>query len=78
MGLTYVEGVLTGPTGKTANLRFLVDSGATYSLVPNDVWQHLDLSPKRVVTFTLADGTQISRSVSECHLSLPKATGIPR
>jgi hypothetical protein len=33
MGLTYVEGVPTGPTGKTATLRFLVDSGATYSLV---------------------------------------------
>jgi hypothetical protein len=54
MGLTYVEGALTGPTGNTATLRLLVDSGATYSLVPNDVWTNLDLSPKRVVTFTSA------------------------
>ena len=75
MGLTYVEGVLAGPTGKTATLRFLVDSGATYSLVPNDVWTNLDLSPKRVVNFTLADGTEITRSVSECHLSLPQGDG---
>ena len=58
MGLTYVEGVLTGPTGKTATLHFLVDSGATYTLVPRDVWTSLDLAPKRTVTFTLADGTK--------------------
>ena len=75
MGLTYVEGVLTGPTGKTATLRFLVDSGATYTLVPHDVWTSLDLAPKRVLTFTLADGTQIPRAVSECHLSLPQGDG---
>ena len=78
MGITYVEGTLTGPTGKTANLRFLVDSGATYTLVPYDVWTRLDLTPKRTLTFTLADGTQISRSVSECHLNLPQGTGIRR
>jgi Aspartyl protease len=72
MGLTYLEGVLTGSTGKTATMRFLVDSGANYSLVPNDVWTNLDLSPKRVVTFTVADGTEITRSVSECHLSPPQ------
>ena len=75
MGLTYVDGVLTGPTGKTATLRLLVDSGATYTLVPHDVWTSLDLSPKRVVTFTLADGTQIQRAVSECHLSLAEGDG---
>jgi predicted aspartyl protease len=75
MGITFVEGVLTGPTGKTATLRLLVDSGVTYTLVPYDVWRSLDLAPKRVVTFTLADGTQISRAVSECHLSLAEGDG---
>jgi hypothetical protein len=43
-GLTYVEGVLRGPTGETATLRFLVDGGATYTLVPHDVWTGLDLA----------------------------------
>jgi clan AA aspartic protease len=75
MGLTYVEGVLTGPTGKTANLRFLVDSGATYTLVPHGVWTALDLKPKRSMNFTLADGTLISRDVSECHLRLGEGDG---
>jgi len=72
MGITYAEGVLTGPTGKRATVRFLVDSGAGYPLAPHDVWQSLDLVAKRTVNFTLADGTAISRAVSECHLALPQ------
>jgi predicted aspartyl protease len=72
MGITYTEGLLTGPTGKQATVRFLFDSGATYTLVPHDVWKALDLAPKRTVTFTLADGTPVPRAVSECHLGLPQ------
>lgn len=72
VGVTYVEGVATGPTGKQATVRFLVDSGATYSLLPFDVWQAIELRPKRSFAFTLADGTTIERQVSECHLSLPQ------
>jgi len=70
MGITYADGELTGPTGKQAHVRFLVDSGATYTLVPHDVWKALDLVPKRTVTFSLADGTPLQRVVSECHLKL--------
>lgn len=75
MGLTYVEGVATGLTGKQASVRFLVDSGATYSLLPHDVWRELGLAPKRKVTFTLADGTTVERAVSEVHLRLPEGEG---
>ena len=75
MGLTHVEGLLTGPTGKQVRVRFLVDSGATYTLVPAQESQLLELRPKRTVVFSLADGTQIERSVSECHLSLPEGEG---
>lgn len=70
MGLTYAEGELTGPNGRQATVRFLVDSGAIYSLVPHDVWKALDLAPKRTVTFTLADGAAIQRAVSECHIRM--------
>jgi predicted aspartyl protease len=72
MGVTYVEGVVTGPTGKHATVRFLVESGATYTLVPHDISKTLDLAPKRTVAFTLADGTTIGGAVSECHLALPE------
>ena len=72
MGITYAEGTLTGPNGKQAVVRFLVDSGAVYTLVPHDVWKALDLQPKRTQNFSLADGTQIARSVSECHIAMPQ------
>lgn len=75
MGVTYVNGVATGPTGKQVGVSFLVDSGATYTLLPNDVWQTLELAPKRKVTFTLADGTTVDRAVSEVHLRLPEGEG---
>ena len=75
VGITYVEGTLTGPTNKRATLRFLVDSGATYTLVPHDTWRALDLAAKRTVTFSLADGTPVQRGVSECDLALPEGDG---
>lgn len=75
MGLTFVEGTVSGANGATAKVRFLVDSGATYSLLPHDVWNALGLAPKRTLDFTLADGTRVSRAVSECHLSLPEGDG---
>jgi predicted aspartyl protease len=75
MGLTYIEGLLTGPTGKQAKVRFLVDGGATYTLVPAEGSRLLKLKPKRTVVFSLADGTPIERGVSECHLSLPEGEG---
>ena len=75
MGITYIEGVVTGPTGQQATVRFLVDSGATYTLLPYEDWQAIGLSPKRSVTFTLADGTTVKRKVSECHIILPQEEG---
>ena len=53
-------------------MRFLVDSGASYSLLADKDWQAIGLAPKRTVTFTLADGTQIERAISECHIALPQ------
>ena len=72
MGITYVEGTVRGTAGPPVSVRFLVDSGATYSLLPKSVWQPLGLEPKREYEFVLADGTAVRRSVSECHLSLPQ------
>jgi len=70
MGLTYVEGVVRGPSELEAPVRFLVDGGATYTLLPHDTWQAIGLTPKRTVTFTLADGTPVERRISECHLAI--------
>jgi predicted aspartyl protease len=72
MGLTYVEGVVAGPAGASRLVRFMVDSGAKYSLLPPADWRAIGLAPKRRVTFALADGTLIDRDVSECHITLPQ------
>ncbi len=72
VGVTYIEGEVRGPAGDMATVRFLVDSGATYSLLPQPTWQTIGLEPKRSATFTLADGTQVERRISECHLTLPQ------
>lgn len=70
MGVTYITGMVTSPSGKERTVRFLVDSGATYTLLPYEDWSAIELSPKRSLIFTLADGTTIERQVSECHLNL--------
>ncbi|HUT90318.1 MAG TPA: retroviral-like aspartic protease family protein [Thermoguttaceae bacterium] len=75
MGIVYIEGVATGPTGKQATVNFLVDSGATYTLLAENDWRALELEPKRTATFTLGDGTPIERAISECHLALPQGDG---
>jgi clan AA aspartic protease len=72
MGVVYVEGQVTGPKGKREGVRFLVDSGATYSLLPKAVWEAIGLQAKRRLSFSLADGTSVERSVSEAHVALPQ------
>ena len=67
MGITYVEGTVRGPRG-AAHVRLLVDSGATYSLLPHDVWRAIGLAPTRDVDFALADGSTVHRGVSECRV----------
>jgi predicted aspartyl protease len=74
MGITYISGTVTGPKGERS-LEFLVDSGATYSLLPLDVWQTIGLAPKRSVTFSLGDGSKVERQVSECHIALNVGEG---
>ena len=74
MGITYIEGLVRGPQGEE-RVRFLIDSGATYSLLPEPVWKKIGLVPKREHTFILADGRTITRKVSECYIILPQGEG---
>lgn len=75
MGLVYIEGKVRGPTGKQQEVRFLVDSGATYSLLPEPIWRAIELEPRREYRFTLADGCVVTRKVSECFIILPQGEG---
>ena len=75
MGISYVQGIVRGPGGAEAAVRFLIDSGATYSLLPEPVWRAIGLGPKREMEFVLADGTTVRRKVSECHVALAQGEG---
>ena len=72
MGLIHIEGTVTGPNGKQATVKFLVDSGATYTLLPQKVWRAIGLKPMDSVKCVLADGTEVKRKVSECQIALPQ------
>ena len=72
MGITYVQGQVKGSSKKQKTVKFLIDSGATYSLLPEKVWKAIGLKPKRKMSFTLADGTTVERSVSETYIVLPQ------
>ncbi len=72
MAINYIDGAARGPSGEEAEVSFLVDSGATYSLLPESVWRPIGLEPTREMTFTLADGTRVERHISRCYLVLPQ------
>ena len=77
MGIMYVEAKISRSDGRgrTMPLRLLVDTGALYSVLPSHAWKALKLRPKDRADFSLADGSVISRDVSECHFELHGKTG---
>jgi predicted aspartyl protease len=68
VGLTYIEGRIrvAGSRQRARRVRFLVDSGAVYSVLREEDWRALGLKPERELEFVLADGTTLTRGVSEC------------
>lgn len=75
MGLTFVDGTVRGPSGVERSVRFLVDSGAVYTLLAQEHWKNIGLVPKRILEFMLADGSVIKRNVSECFLRIAEGEG---
>ena len=68
MGLTFVK--CSVGKGKLAiEVEFLIDSGAKYTLLPNKIWNKLKLEPIDEAEFVLADGTIITRKISEVWLN---------
>jgi len=63
LGLVHVEAVVRGLTGREERVRLLVDSGVTYTLLPEEVWKSIRLKSMREHDFILADGTVIKRKV---------------
>jgi len=52
---------------KFAEVNFLVDSGAVYSLVPGKILDQLDIDPYKEMSFSLPDGTTLKRRVCSAY-----------
>jgi predicted aspartyl protease len=70
LGLVYVAGIVKHH-GKEVRVDFLVDSGATYTVLTERVWRELGLEPIGEMEFMLVDGTIVRRRISEALLELP-------
>lgn len=72
MGLTYIKATIANPgkPRRSTRLKFLVDSGAMYSVVPAPVLQRLGIKPGKSKTFILADGTEIKRLIGEARFRM--------
>ena len=55
---------------KTAEVNFLVDSGAIYSLVPGKILDALEIEPYKEMGFSLADGSVLKRRVCSAYFEL--------
>ena len=78
MGLTFVWAQVANPArpGKTVRMKFLVDSGVVYSVVPEKVLQRLGIRPRTVKSFLLADGTDIRRKMAGAMFLFQKEEGL--
>ncbi len=67
MGMVYVKLKLANPAKpeQKAEVEFLVDSGAVYSLVPKEILSKLGIMPHSKKSFTLADGRVIERRIGD-------------
>jgi predicted aspartyl protease len=70
MSIIYVDGVVKHGE-KSIRVRFLVDSGVTYTVLTRNIWVELGLKPLGEMEFILADGSVIKRKISEVLLELP-------
>ena len=71
MGLTTVDAEVANPmdASRNATVSFLVDSGATYTVVPSAVLESLGVEPVKERTFILANGQPIKRRIGEARIT---------
>ncbi len=70
MRLFSVSGRLTGPTGRSETVELLVDTGATFVVVPRTLGERLDLRSVRQHQVEMADGREEMLPVAEVRLAL--------
>ena len=70
MGLTSVQIEIGHSSGAQPEQRgdFLVDSGATLTVLPEGVWKSLAIEPEAEVTVSMADGRLAHRKVGAARI----------
>ncbi|MBI2149206.1 MAG: aspartyl protease family protein [Acidobacteria bacterium] len=65
MGMTTITAKVSNPadSSRSAEVKFLVDSGAGFSVVPSSTLQQLGIEPRRRKEFDMVDGQSISRQI---------------
>lgn len=63
MGITVLTVEVANPAdpGNSRPVEFLVDTGATHSVVPREILEELGIKPSDVQRYRLADGRKIER-----------------
>ena len=62
--------VSESPGTRSERVEALVDTGATYTALPNSLLRGLGVSPITRLGFTLADGRRVERDVGEAYLRI--------
>lgn len=71
MSVTYLQLKISNPQNprKSTIKKFLVDSGAVYSVVPGDLLKDLAIKPIDKQRFILANGEEIEKELGEARFS---------
>ncbi len=65
MGLSNIDLIVANPQypKRSRKVRFLIDTGAMYSVVPRKTLEKIGVVPNNEQTFSMMDGTPIRRNV---------------
>ena len=70
MGLFYVSARLSGPAGRSESVELLVDTGATFLVIPRTLADRLELRPNRTCPIQTAGGREETWPLGEVRLAL--------
>jgi len=78
MGFVSAKAVVAATTNgkRSAEVEFLVDTGAIYSLIPSDRLEQLGIKPTGKKKFRQASGRAVSRQVGEARFRIGKYAGV--
>jgi len=74
-GHIFTEVTLTGPTGERQVLRLMVDTGATFSWLPEEVWRPLGIQATDTARLELVNRREVLRPMGEVRMELAGKAG---